>query len=77
MFARFIIEWPIFARVVSIVILLVGGVSAWFLPIAQYPDITPPTVQVTATYPGASAEVVADSVAAPFASSSRRSSFTR
>jgi multidrug efflux pump len=65
MFARFFIERPIFAWVVSIVILLVGGVSAWFLPIAQYPEITPPTVQVTATYPGASAQVVADSVAAP------------
>ncbi len=65
MFARFFIERPIFAWVVSIVILLAGGVSAWFLPIAQYPDITPPTVQVTATYPGASAQVVADSVAAP------------
>ena len=65
MFARFFIERPIFAWVVSIVILLIGGVAAFMLPIAQYPDITPPTVQVTAIYPGASAEVVADSVAAP------------
>jgi multidrug efflux pump len=65
MLSKFFIERPIFAWVVSIVILLVGGVAALVLPIAQYPDITPPTVQVTATYPGASADVVADSVAAP------------
>ena len=65
MFARFFIERPIFAWVVSIVILLIGGVTSFMLPVAQYPDITPPTVQVTATYPGASAQVVSDSVAAP------------
>ncbi|MBN1908395.1 MAG: efflux RND transporter permease subunit [Pirellulales bacterium] len=65
MFARFFIERPIFAWVVSIVILVIGGVAAICLPIAQYPDITPPTVEVMATYPGASAQVVADSVAAP------------
>ena len=65
MFAKFFIERPIFAWVVSIVILLIGGVAAFMLPIAQYPDITPPTVQVTALYPGASAKVVAESVAAP------------
>ncbi|OHB67735.1 MAG: transporter [Planctomycetes bacterium RBG_13_63_9] len=65
MFARFFIERPIFAWVVSLVILLAGGVTALMLPVAQYPDITPPTVSVTATYPGASAEVVAESVAAP------------
>jgi len=63
--AKFFIERPIFAWVVSIVILLMGGVSALVLPTAQYPDITPPTVQVTAMYPGANAQVVADSVAAP------------
>ncbi len=65
MFAKFFIERPIFAWVVSIVIVLIGGVAAFMLPIAQYPDITPPTVQVTAMYPGASAKVIADSVAAP------------
>ncbi|MBN2024416.1 MAG: efflux RND transporter permease subunit [Pirellulales bacterium] len=65
MFARFFIERPIFAWVVSIVILLVGSVAVFLLPIAQYPDITPPTVEVMASYPGASAQVVADSVAAP------------
>ncbi len=65
MFARFFIERPIFAWVISIVIVLIGGVAAFMLPIAQYPDITPPTVQVTCIYPGANAEVVAESVAAP------------
>ena len=65
MLARFFIERPIFAWVLSIVILLAGGVSVVTLPIAQYPNITPPTVQVTAMYPGASAQVVADAVAAP------------
>ncbi|MBN2218135.1 MAG: efflux RND transporter permease subunit, partial [Pirellulales bacterium] len=65
MFAKFFIERPIFAWVVSLVILLAGGVTAFMLPVAQYPDITPPTVSVTASYPGASAQVVADSVAAP------------
>lgn len=65
MFARFFVDRPIFAWVISIVIVLVGGVAAFVLPIAQYPDITPPTVQVTASYPGANAQVVADSVAAP------------
>ncbi len=65
MLARFFIERPIFAWVISIVILLAGGVSSLVLPVAQYPDITPPTVQVTASYPGANAQVVADSVAAP------------
>jgi multidrug efflux pump len=62
---RFFIERPIFAWVLSIVILLLGGVAYFVLPVAQYPDITPPTVQVTALYPGANAQVVADSVAAP------------
>ena len=65
MLARFFIDRPIFAWVLSIVITLIGAVSAMNLPIAQYPDITPPTVQVTCTYPGADAQVVADSVAAP------------
>src|SRR5262249_3564323 len=50
---------------ISIVITLIGGVAVFVLPIAQYPEITPPTVSVTASYPGANAVVVADSVAAP------------
>src|SRR5436309_2802646 len=63
--AQFFIDRPIFAWVLSIVIVLIGGVAAFMPPIAQYPDITPPTVQVTCSYPGANAQVVADSVAAP------------
>jgi multidrug efflux pump len=65
MFARFFIDRPIFAWVVSIVILLGGAVAYFALPTELYPNITPPTVQVTASYPGASAQVVADTVAAP------------
>jgi multidrug efflux pump len=65
MFARFFIDRPIFAWVVSIVILLGGGVAYFSLPTELYPDITPPTVQVSASYPGASAVVVANTVAAP------------
>src|SRR5258708_38503291 len=65
MFARFFIDRPIFAWVVSLVILLGGGVAYSFLPTELYPNITPPTVQVTASYPGANAEVVANTVAAP------------
>jgi multidrug efflux pump len=65
MFSRFFINRPIFASVLSIVITLGGGIALFTLPIAQYPDITPPTVEVSATYPGANAQVVADTVAAP------------
>src|SRR5207248_720923 len=65
MLARFFIDRPIFAWVLSIVIILIGGVAAFFLPIDQYPPITPPTVTVAASYPGANAKVVADTVAAP------------
>ncbi len=65
MFSKFFIERPIFASVISIVIVIAGAVSVGLLPIAQYPEITPPTVEVKATYPGASASVVAETVAAP------------
>jgi multidrug efflux pump len=65
MFARFFIDRPIFAWVLSLVIILIGGVAIIFLPITQYPPITPPTIQVTASYPGANAQVVADVIAAP------------
>src|SRR5881296_4099314 len=65
MFTRFFINRPIFASVLSIVITLAGGISLFSLPIAQYPEITPPTVEVSAIYPGANAQVVADTVAAP------------
>jgi multidrug efflux pump len=61
----FFIDRPIFASVVSIAITLAGAIAVFTLPIAQYPEITPPTVQVSCTYPGANAQVVADTVAAP------------
>src|SRR5580700_10802162 len=65
MLARFFIDRPVLAWVISIVIVLLGAIAAGFLPIAEYPEITPPTVRVTASYPGASSNVVADTVAAP------------
>jgi HAE1 family hydrophobic/amphiphilic exporter-1 len=65
MFSRFFIDRPIFANVIAIVTMIVGGVAVVKLPIEQYPQITPPTVQLRASYPGASAQVVADTVAAP------------
>ena len=65
MFSRFFIDRPIFASVLSIVIVLAGFISLQTLPVTQYPEITPPTVEVSAVYPGANAQVVADTVAAP------------
>ncbi len=65
MLARFFVDRPIFATVISVVITLAGGVAVWKLPIAQYPNVTPPTVLVTASYPGANATTVRDTVAAP------------
>jgi multidrug efflux pump len=63
--SHFFIDRPIFASVLSVVILIVGAVALTQLPIAQYPEVAPPTVQVTATYPGANAKTVADTVATP------------
>jgi HAE1 family hydrophobic/amphiphilic exporter-1 len=65
MISTFFIERPIFANVIAIVTMLVGIVALQTLPIEQYPEITPPTVQVTAVYPGANAEVMSDTVAGP------------
>lgn len=65
MFSKFFIERPIFATVISLVIVLAGLVSMKVLPIEQYPNIVPTEIQITATYPGATAEVLADTVAAP------------
>jgi multidrug efflux pump len=65
MFSRFFIDRPVFAAVISIVIVLVGVISMRALPIAQYPAIVPPEVRVSATYPGATAETIAETVAAP------------
>jgi multidrug efflux pump len=64
-FSSFFIHRPIFASVLSIIITLAGVVALTTLPIAQYPEITPPTVEVSAVYPGANAQVIADTVAAP------------
>lgn len=64
-FSKFFIHRPIFAIVISLLIVLVGGLAIFSLPIAQYPQITPPTVQVSATYPGANAATVEQSVAIP------------
>ncbi len=63
--SRFFINRPIFAMVISIVIVIAGSISLTSLPISKFPEITPPTVQVTAFYPGANAQVVAETVAAP------------
>src|SRR5947209_4443129 len=63
--SKFFIDRPIFAAVISIVITLAGAIAVVRLPIAQYPPIAPPTVQVDCNYPGASAQVVAQTVAAP------------
>jgi multidrug efflux pump len=63
--SNFFIDRPIFASVLSIVFVLAGGVAVFTLPVAQYPDVAPPTVLVTALYPGANANTVRDTVAAP------------
>jgi len=64
-FSHFFVNRPIFAAVLSIVLLIVGGIAYTQLPVAQYPDIAPPTIVVTASYPGADAETVAATVATP------------
>jgi multidrug efflux pump subunit AcrB len=63
--SRFFIDRPIFAAVIAVIITLVGAISYFFLPVSQYPEVVPPTVTVSAVYPGASAETVADTVANP------------
>ena len=65
MFSRFFIDRPIFACVVSLLIFIAGVVTAWQLPVAQFPDIVPPVVSVMASYPGADAKTVAETVAIP------------
>jgi hydrophobe/amphiphile efflux-1 (HAE1) family protein len=64
-FAHFFIERPVFAGVLSIVTIIVGAIAIFTLPIAQYPEIAPPTVTVSASYPGANAKTVAETVATP------------
>jgi HAE1 family hydrophobic/amphiphilic exporter-1 len=63
--SKFFIDRPIFANVIAIIIVILGAVSLLRLPISQYPNIVPPTIQVTTTYPGASAEVIANTVGIP------------
>lgn len=65
MFSRFFIERPIFAIVLAVAMVLAGALTYKSLPVAQYPDITPPTVMVAASYPGADAETVAETVGVP------------
>ena len=64
-FTHFFVDRPIFASVVSIFITLLGFLAYNSLPVTQYPEVAPPTIQVRASYPGASAETVADAVATP------------
>ena len=64
-FSHFFIDRPIFASVISIILTIVGAISYFTLPVSEYPEIAPPTVVVSAIYPGASATVVAETVAAP------------
>jgi HAE1 family hydrophobic/amphiphilic exporter-1 len=65
MFSKYFIERPVLANVLALLMILIGAVALLRLPVAQYPPITPPTVQVTTRYPGASAQVLADTVALP------------
>ena len=65
MISRFFINRPVFSIVLSLLILIAGAVSIAVLPVARYPQITPPQITITATYPGADAQTVAESVAAP------------
>src|ERR1700742_4947735 len=64
-FSKFFIDRPIFAAVLSIVILVAGLISIPLLPISEYPEVVPPTVVVKATYPGANPKVIAETVSAP------------
>ncbi|GAB2708716.1 efflux RND transporter permease subunit [Aliiglaciecola aliphaticivorans] len=65
MFSQFFIRRPIFAAVISLIFLIVGAISVWQLPITEYPEVVPPTVVVTANYPGANPKVIAETVASP------------
>src|SRR5208337_2802292 len=65
MISRFFIERPILANVLAFITLIIGAISYYRLPVEQYPPITPPTIQVTSIYPGASASVVAETIGVP------------
>lgn len=64
-FPRFFVDRPIFAVVLSVLMLIAGGLALLRLPLSEYPAVTPPTVQVTALYPGANPKVISETVAAP------------
>lgn len=64
-FAHFFIQRPIFASMLSLLILIVGAISLLQLPVSEYPEVVPPTVVVTANYPGANPKVIAETVATP------------
>src|SRR5580658_5413934 len=64
-FSHFFIDRPIFASVVSIILTLVGAISFSALPLSEYPETAPPTVEVTATFAGAAADVISETVASP------------
>src|SRR5262245_35778524 len=63
--SRFFIDRPIFAGVLSFLLLLAGAISIFLLPVSEYPEVVPPSVVVRATYPGANPKVIAETVAAP------------
>lgn len=65
MFSRFFIHRPVFASVLSLLFIITGGIAVWQLPITEYPEVVPPTVVVTANYPGANPQVIAETVASP------------
>src|SRR5438270_4437972 len=65
MISKYFIERPVLANVLAILMVVIGGVALFSLPVAQYPEVVPPTVQVTTRYPGASARTVVDTVALP------------
>ncbi|RUO23008.1 multidrug efflux RND transporter permease subunit [Aliidiomarina minuta] len=65
MFSQFFITRPIFAAVISLIFFITGAIAVWQLPITEYPDVVPPTVVVTANYPGANPRVIAETVASP------------
>src|SRR5512141_1971923 len=65
MISKFFIERPVLANVLAILMIVIGAVALLNLPVAQYPDVVPPTVQVTTRYPGASARTIIDTVALP------------
>ena len=64
-FSHFFIQRPIFAAMLSLIILIAGGISLFQLPVSEYPEVVPPTVVVTANYPGANPTVIAQTVATP------------